>query len=255
MLQQPTSFSKISSQGPALSNAFLPLAAPLTRAAATRTSDRSQSPLPQQSSGPMLSAAAHSSQFLSRLLCRCRDVIVTAGSDAVAGAHLRSLLPTVLRIALECPFAEVTNRACTPQHAAPAPLAPMSLLPHRVTLKRILIIFRSDRPFPPSSRTSSVRAHGLQLHLCSVSHVPCTGTLGTHLINRSPCISSFVHSNADFAPNFSSSGIDAAHLSQLLADVFVNNGRVSRLDVLLSCFPAVLESFVLLPPHISVIAS
>jgi hypothetical protein len=70
------------------------------------------------------------------------------------------------------------------------------------------------------------------------------GVLGTRLINRSPCISSFVHSNADFAPNFSSSGIDAAHLSQLLADVFVNNGRVSRLDVLLSCFPAVLESFV-----------
>ena len=53
-----------------------------------------------------------------------------------------------------------------------------------------------------------------------------------------------MHSNAEFAPNFSSSEIDAAHLSQLLTDVFVNNGRVSRLDVLLSCFPAVLESFV-----------
>ncbi len=85
-----------------------------------------------------------------------------------------------------------------------------------------------------------------------ISHVLSAGALGTHLINRSPCISSFVHSNADFAPNLNSSGIDAAHLSQLLADVFVNNGRVSRLDVLLSCFPAVLESFVpLLPPNIS----
>jgi hypothetical protein len=42
----------------------------------------------------------------------------------------------------------------------------------------------------------------------------------------------------------SSSGIDAAHLSQLLAEVFVTNGRVSRLDKLLSCFPTVLESFV-----------
>jgi hypothetical protein len=77
------------------------------------------------------------------------------------------------------------------------------------------------------------------------AHIDVTlGALATRLINRSPCISSFVHSNAEFAPNFSSSGIDATHLSQLLADVFVNNGRVSRLDVLLSCFPAVLESFV-----------
>ena len=53
-----------------------------------------------------------------------------------------------------------------------------------------------------------------------------------------------MHSNAEFAPNLSSSGIDAAHLSQLLAEVFVTNGRVSRLDKLLSCFPTVLESFV-----------
>lgn len=119
-----------------------------------------------------------------------RGVIVAAGSDSTAAAQLRSLLPTALRIAFECPFPEV-----------------------RAAFTAL---------FPDIERV-----------------------LGTRLINRSPCISSFVHSNAEFAPNFSSSEIDAAHLSQLLTDVFVNNGRVSRLDVLLSCFPAVLESFVL----------
>jgi hypothetical protein len=36
-----------------------------------------------------------------------RDVIVAAGCDSTAAAQLRSLLPTALRIAFECPFSEV----------------------------------------------------------------------------------------------------------------------------------------------------
>jgi hypothetical protein len=60
----------------------------------------------------------------------------------------------------------------------------------------------------------------------------------------------------EFSPNFSGGAYNEAHLSQLLADVFVNNGRVSRLDVLLSCFPDVLESFVLprLTRHLNILS-